>query len=117
MKIYCDAASDIGISETILRKIPYGYETIGQVEYVGELAKQENANIIFISSLSHFPRVWWICKRAGIIAQHKIAFGIPRPTEIISDTALIFLYPIIDLFGMKKWFQRKLIQRRKEGKL
>lgn len=117
MEIYCNAASDIGISETLLRKIPYGYETIGQVEYAGELAKQENAKIIFISTLSHFPRVWWICKRAGITAQHKIVFGIPRPMEIITDIVLIFLYPVIDLLGKKSWFQNKLIQHRKEGKL
>ncbi len=92
-----------------------GLETIGQLEATFKMAKKEQARLIVISTLFHFPRVWWLCRDKNV--KHEVVFGIPRPSEVISDIILAFLFPFIDLVGLRKWFQKVTIKKRLKGKI
>jgi hypothetical protein len=90
------------------------YETIGELEAVQEIAIKENAELIIISTFGHYLRVRWLARK--ISAKHFVAFGIPRPKELITDIILTFLFPIIDLLGKRDWFRKKVESRRENGK-
>lgn len=92
--------------------------TYTQVVYLLQQAKVVNANLHFISSNFHYPRVRWIAwrlrKKLGaqdVQVSHSWTIGIPRPAELVSDIILMILYPIIDLLGGAEWFVRKTEKR------
>lgn len=88
------------------------FETIAQIDAIKKIAEEQNYKLVFVSTFLHFPRVWWLAR--GMNVAHYIAFGIPRPREALTDIVLTFLFPIIDIFGGRIWFQEKVIARRKE---
>ncbi|MGD0328127.1 MAG: ElyC/SanA/YdcF family protein [Minisyncoccia bacterium] len=109
-------ALEININKENIVEVKKGQETIEQLQVANEYAKKKNAELIIISSILHYPRVWWICRRDGIKAKHHCTGGIPRPREVLTDITLIFLFPLIDLLGGRKWFQKKVQMRRASGK-
>lgn len=108
--IYAQTLSECGANN--IDVIHRGNETVGQIEFVVGFLKPDD-RLIIISSLEHFPRVWWLVHGKNI--EHRIVWGIPRPREVITDFLLSFIFPIIDLFGLRKWYQRKIGNRRDSG--
>ncbi len=103
------------VPEARLRIIREGVETIEQLEHVERLAREEGARVILISTFLHFPRVRWLCR--GMEYAHRIAWGLPRPREALTDMILAVAFPLLDLLGLRTWFQRKTKDHRKAGKL
>lgn len=92
-----------------------GHETVGQIEAAVAYASQVGGKLVVVSTFLHYPRVRWICR--GITAEHHIVFGIPRPREVLTDLALMVLFPVIDILGGRDWFVRKVRARRERGRL
>lgn len=111
--IYCEAAIELGIPHFVA--IHETYETMGQLEYALEMAKEEGHTLVVISTWLHFPRVWWLCR--GHEVKHHVAWGIPRPSLALADIILTFAMPVIDLLGRREWFKKRLEKRRTSGKL
>ncbi len=99
----------------------YGYDTLSQLKFSFDLCYKNKSDLMIISALTHFPRVKWITyrlnKKYKLNIKHKIALGIPRPRDFISDIALIFIYPIIDLLGYSDSFTKHMKIRRDKGYL
>lgn len=98
-----------------------GYDTLSQLKFTFDLCKQKNEDLIIISSLTHYPRASWICRRLNkkykINYKNKIGFGIPRFHDVLFDIPLMFLYPIIDLLGFSQNFSLTVKRRRSNGNL
>ena len=107
-KILCEM-----VSKEKIYTISYGVETISQLDAF--FSQRYDGKIIVISTFLHFPRVWWLCRGKGV--KHKVVFGIPRPKEMIADIILTFVFPIIDILGMRQWFLKKVSARRESGKI
>lgn len=107
-----------GINIRVLRE---GYETIEQINRSFELAVTERKELVFISTFFHYLRVQWLiwrCKTAKVKVKHYVVlFGIPRPREILTDIALTILFPLIDIFGGRRFFLKAVNRRRIKGKL
>ncbi len=101
-------ASDIGVIEK-------GYETTEQIDEIFKEAQATNSRPVIVSTFLHYPRVRWICR--GKKAVHRVAFGIPRPAEAITDIVSMILFPILDKTGIVPFFKRAVRKRRKKGKL
>lgn len=71
--IYCEAAQELGI--TNLATIRETCETMGQLEYAIEMARNERITLVVISTWLRFPRVWWLCRGYGV--KHHVAWGHP----------------------------------------
>lgn len=112
--IYKKTLSKFNIHDENLLVVKDCYETIGQIDMIKKIAKEQSYKLIFISTFLHFPRVWWLAR--GMNVKHCVAFGLPRPREAITDIILSFLFPIIDVLGGRVWFQEKVVGRREEGK-
>jgi vancomycin permeability regulator SanA len=99
----------------------YGYDTLSQVNFALDLSNKNNSQLLIISSALHYPRVMWIAHRLNkkykVKVIHKVAWGIPRPRDILFDIALIFLYPILDMLGFSEWFTKHIKIRRDKGYL
>lgn len=114
-----DKLGRIGVNLRIMRK---GQETIEQVKKSFYLAIKEDKNLIFVSTFFHYPRVQWLIWRyrhniAAARVKHRIAFGIPRPREMLTDIVLALLFPLIDIFGGRQFFLKAVNRRRIKGKL
>ncbi len=97
-----------------------GYDTVSVIKFSIDFCKEQEADLLIVSSQFHYPRIRWIAWRLnkkGVVMRYKIVFGIPRPQEMITDVALIFLYPIIDLLGYAEWFTKHMHVRRDKGYL
>ena len=94
-----------------------GNETIVQLKLFKEMATTESAKLILLTTWSHYLRVLWLCWRQKVKAEIIAVKGIPRPTELITDIILTFVYPLVDICGLEKWFIRKVVNRRVKGKL
>jgi len=112
---YMEVLVKIGVSEEKIEIIRDGYETVGQLEIAQRKAKEEHSELFVITSFLHSLRVRWICRHSDIKIKHIIVFGIPRPMDILSDVIILFLYPIIEICGLKKWFLDMLLRRRNDG--
>lgn len=95
--------------------IPQGLETVEQIEVALAFAKQTRQSIYLVSTLLHFPRVWWLAR--GNSARHRVVVGIPRPREAVTDIVLAFLFPLLDLAGLRQWFLYRARRRRQRGKI
>lgn len=113
---YASTLIQLGVSRHDIIPIQEESETIGQVQHAESFARERNTKLIFIASLLHAPRVWWLMHSMHN-AQLVVTYGIPRPKEAFTDIVLIFLFPLIDLFGKRKWFQELTSNRRDSGKL
>ena len=107
----------INENELIIEK--NGYDTLSQLKFTFNLCKDRNQELIIISSLTHFPRVVWICwrlnKKYNIKYKNIISLGIPRIHDVIYDLVLMFIYPILDLWGFSENFSRTIKRRRNSG--
>lgn len=120
--LYCHVLSKFGAAGINVRVIREGYETVEQIKRTFELAVAEKKELVFVSTFFHFPRVQWLIWRyktkvPAMRVRHCVAFGIPRPREILTDIILIFLFPLIDICGGRQWFVRTVNKRRVGGKL
>ena len=122
--LYREALYELGMVNP--RVVREGYETIEQINLSFQLAAKERKDLVFVSTFSHFPRVWWLvasCKRhykkigTPIKARNYVAFGISRTREMITDIVLAVLFPLIDILGGRKLFLRMVNRRRLKGKL
>jgi hypothetical protein len=111
--LYLEACRNLGIDN--LLPVREAYETMGQLDYAFARAAREKKRLVVISTWFHFPRVWWLCR--GHSVKHVVAYGIPRPFGAITDIVLTFVFPILDILGMRKWFKDRLDSRRVGGKL
>jgi hypothetical protein len=92
-----------------------GVETVGQLAAAFDFADRTSAELVVVSSVFHFPRVWWLCR--GRKVRHRVVSGIPRLSEAIADIILAVLFPLIDLLGKRETWREKVERRRKEGKV
>jgi vancomycin permeability regulator SanA len=112
---YRRALCALGNGDDEMVLIRQGQETTEELEIAINLAEEENAKLVVVSTLFHYPRVRWICR--GKKAEHHMAIGLPRPKEMITDIILWFVYPIIEKIGKKDEFTNWLKNRRDGGKL
>lgn len=112
--IYLSALKKMGFDESRILVVREGRETIEQVERAVDIAEEKKANLITVSTFLHAPRVAWLLRNKHI-EQHA-AFGIPRPREALTDIVLMGLFPLLDTVGFRFLFQRKLVERRTDGK-
>lgn len=99
---------------------PIGYDTISVIQYAIDMCKKDTADLLIVSSQFHHLRIRWITSRIdkkGVTVKHKMIWGITRPQETLTDILLIFLYPVIDLFGYSFWFTNHIKIRRDKGYL
>ncbi len=90
-------------------------ETIGQMEEIALLARNFGFMPVFVSTLLHYLRVRWLAW--GIRSEHYCSFkGRPRPREAITDLILTMAFPILDLLGLREWFQGCITKHRAGGK-
>ncbi len=90
-------------------------ETLGQVERSFELAKEMNAELIFISAWMQYPRVLYLA--CGRNALHYGLFGIPQPAFAFIDPFCIVFQPIVDMVGLSSFFQKIIVRQREKGKI
>ncbi len=94
-------------------------ETIGQVEWVCDVVIEEwGMKPILISTFGHYLRVQWLTLTnfyPNGSFEHKIAYGIPRPMEFVTDIILTFVFPVIDLLGGRDWFKTLVHGKREKG--
>jgi hypothetical protein len=115
-EVYEQTLVSLGVSCERLYLIQKGSETTGQIEQAEKLAKEKDAEILFVSTLLHSPRVWWLTRKKAVY--RRIApNGRPRPWEALTDIVLIFLFPVLDFIGMRQWFLDKTELRRASGLL
>lgn len=111
---YERALACYGVEKSEIQEAQCTYETIGELEYALHLAEKEHARLVIIVTFLHFPRVWWLtCGKNKVDCQ--IVFGIPRPEEAFTDMVGMILFPIIDLLGFRKTWQRYIRDRRIQG--
>lgn len=107
--------------KTPLRVIRECTETIGQINFLFKYAKSEGKDIIIVSTFLHYLRVQWLIWQNPLSRKvrykHYAAWGIPRPREAVTDIILIFLFPLLDIFGLRDRFLRAVHQHRALGKL
>ncbi|MEK7227747.1 MAG: ElyC/SanA/YdcF family protein [Patescibacteria group bacterium] len=112
---YHDALREIGVEEKDIEVVKEGQETVGQIEWLKQ--NYDESDIWLLSVRIHAPRVRYICKKFGLKANHKtIHEGKKRTKEAITDFILNFAFPVIHFLGLTKWFQKKVVGRRKSGK-
>lgn len=90
-------------------------DTLGQVEKSLELANQMDAQLAFVSTWMHYPRVRYLARRSK--AKHYGAFGIPQPAFALIDPFCLIIQPLIDQLGLSKFFQKIIVSRREKGKI
>jgi len=109
-QVYIRTLKSLGVSREKIAVIGGVYETIGQVE----VFLNEKKLTLIVDTLQ-YPRVRWMCR--GKKFKYVIAWGLPNLQEVITDSILIFLFPVLDLLGLRNGFKDRLIKRRKTGKL
>ncbi len=115
LELYCKELVRLKVDPERIRTINQGNETVAQLEIVEEQATKEKARVLLISTFLHYLRVRWLCRGLGY--EHRVAWGIPRPREAVTDIILMFIFPILDLLDLRPWFQRQVTGRREDGKL
>ena len=91
-----------------------GRETIKQIDIIRRVADEQKEELVIISTFLHYLRVRYLAR--GIKARHVVAFGIPRPREIVNDITLTALMPLVDVLGLRSLFLRCIEGRRAAGK-
>ncbi|MBI2474669.1 MAG: YdcF family protein [Candidatus Taylorbacteria bacterium] len=111
---YVEALKKLGAQNVSIER--RGFDTIGQLQIAKAIAAEKKADLIIISTATHYLRVRWLCITEAVKAKHYITSGIPRPREAITDIILTFLFPIIDILGLRKKYLALISTRRKSGK-
>lgn len=103
-----------GAKKSEIQEVQCTYETIGELEYALSLAEKEHAWLVIITTILHFPRVWWLTRGKNKV-DRQIVFGIPRPLEAFTDIIGMIVFPIIDLLGFRKVWQKHIRDQRIQG--
>lgn len=112
---YVDVLRELGMEDyTVV--IPRGRETIEQMQAALDKGKSGD-EFIFISSLLHWPRIWWLSRKHKHVTRYIAWLGLPMPYEAVTDIILAIAFPVIDLFGGRDWFLRRTVGRRAQGLL
>lgn len=114
--IYVSALQELNVDTADIVVIKSAQETIGQIDVAKEIGQKENLSLVFISTWTHYLRVRWITFFDKIRAKHFTTFGIPRPREAFTDLISTFLFPLIDILGLRKKFKERVSLRRKQGR-
>ncbi len=93
---------------------PVEQETVGQIKRGYQFADTLGMRLVVVSTWCHYLRVRYLCRGMGVT--HKIAWGIPNPVEAVTDCILAVVFPLLDLFGAGKRFQKWAIKHRESGK-
>ncbi len=112
---YALVFKDLGAKEGEVTTVQLGFETIEQLNVALETAERAGRSLIIVSSILHFPRVLWLTRMENVT--HRVIIGIPRPKEALTDLALMVLFPIIDILGLRKKFLAYMKKRRLDGKV
>ncbi len=112
--LYDMALRELDVSDENIMIVRKAQETIEQIEIAQRISDDLEKDLIIISTFLHYLRVRWLC--LGQKFDHCIAFGIPRPKEAVTDIILIFIFPFLDLVGLRNWFLEKITKRRVSGK-
>lgn len=85
----------------------------------------KDAHLEIVCTKLHFFRVVWLCfwdkkllngsKKVHCYTPKK--FGKPRVEEIVNDLVMMFIIPMIDVFGLREHFLNYVSKRRACGKL
>jgi hypothetical protein len=115
---YAETLKELGCQN--LKVIRKGKETMGQIDFIrkaaGALAEKiPGVELILISSFLHHWRVQRLAR--GLKATHITTWGMPIPTNALTDIFLTLLFPIIDKLGGREWFRDLAVKRRASGKL
>lgn len=89
--------------------------TAEQIELSFELKRKMGAEIIFISTWMHYPRVLYLAH--GRAASHYGVFGITQPAFTFIDPLSFLLEPLANMLGLANFFQKKIVRRREKGKI
>ena len=112
--LYAEALKELGVKDEYIVVVKEAQETVEQIKIAKEIADRADEKLIVISAFLHYPRVRYLCRGLGVA--HRIVFGIPRPREAVTDIILTFLFPVIDLLGLREKFLEKVQNRRIGGK-
>jgi vancomycin permeability regulator SanA len=112
-EIYKNCLLELKVPEERILVDVSGYETIGQIERMRKLV-DEGSSVVIVSTFMHYPRVRWLCRSLPRVS-HRIAWGIPRPSELVTDIILNVAFPILDVCGLRTWFVHKVTARRQGG--
>ena len=113
--IYYEAMLELGIDPEDIIRANKAYETIEQLHICRDIAAERGSKLVLVSTWLHYLRVRWICMNDGVRATHYVAFGIPRPREALRDIIATFLFPAIDLLGVRERLLRRVQERRQRG--
>lgn len=113
-EMYAQALAECRVPPEQVRCILDGYETIEQIEIADALARREDAQLVVISTWTHYPRVRWLSRGRKFL--HYIAWGIPRPRDLFTDAILTLLFPALDILGLRDRWLESLRKRRISGK-
>ena len=123
---YKKAFEDFGLVEgKNFFLIPDGIDTTTQLRAAYEFAALRNADLTIVSTLLHIDRVRWITWWDKINNLHHLKIvhftpkelGISRKEEVKNDIILKYLFPVIDILGMRQVFLKYVEKRRASGKL
>lgn len=115
VEVYVEALEKLGVDMSRVKVIEEGDETVSQIEAALRHSDPLEHKLFLVSPL-HSWRVKWILRR-NERAEVRSVFGLPRPSEALTDIAMTFLFPIIDIFGKREWFLKKVATRRADGQL
>lgn len=107
--------NNLGVSPEDICVVKRGIDTASQVRFIAETADALDADLVMVSTFAHHLRVRWHAR--NVRARHEIAWGIPRPRELLTDLVLTIADPFIEIFGLGKWFGDRIEARRKRGVL
>jgi hypothetical protein len=118
MDCYVRTLHEFGIEAGDMVRIQEGTETVSQLGHAQSYASENSKDLTIVCTLSHAPRVKYLCWRSGLKNNLKVAvLGWPRPREALTDLILAFVFPLVDLVGQREWFLGKVVARRSSGKL
>jgi hypothetical protein len=97
-----------------------GMETVRQLyEARRWLLTRKVDSVVICVSFLHFLRVWYLTtlQKWPNKITFKVTGGYPRPREVFYDLILSLLFPVIIIGGGLRTYLRKVIKRRRKGKI
>lgn len=102
-----------------IKKYGKGCETISQLKEIKNILSEKNTEKnILIVTWTHYLRVKYLLKSLEIPnISILVAWGIPRPQELVTDTILTIANPFMDWFKLTDKFLDFVSARRASGNL
>lgn len=113
---YETALQELGVRKVDRLFLRHGFETVTHLEMAANFAWWVGKPLVIVCTWTHYPRVKYICFTNKITAEVEVAYGRPRPKEMVTDLLLTVLFPIIDLFHLRHRFLMKVEGWRQQGK-